>query len=246
MIFDDMELMDSFDVDIHDDPYEILKNLLPQTHQEVFYDIPDIEQPTLRVAEEVTTSQIQRLCLPLYALSRDGTKYVPERSGLNQWNARGRQRNPDELYIAYLADDRARVANFFPPRDTPFTLSLPNGNTISAKVCQAAYAKIPDEQYAQLTPAERQIVDERAKVGKSIMSNPNRVLGHWLLREVFELPENTIVTYDMLRQFGIDSVMFTKYSLENYSIDFCSLGTYERTYGLNDTDAYYDNDYLQE
>ena len=64
------------------------------------------------------------------------------------------------------------------------------------------------------------------------MSNPNKVLGEWLLRKVFELPHNTILTYEMLEVFGIDCVIFTKMGDLQYSIDFAELGTYERFYNL--------------
>ena len=59
------------------------------------------------------------------------------------------------------------------------------------------------------------------------MSNPNKVLGEWLLRKVFELPEGTLVTYEMLEKFGVDSVIFTKHSDSDYSVDFSEIGTYE-------------------
>lgn len=54
---------------------------------------------------------------------------------------------------------------------------------------------------------------------------------------MFGLPEGTLVTYDMLRVFGIDSVMFTRISERKYGIDFCVLGTYERMYNLHDIEA---------
>jgi len=174
-----------------------------------------------------------QLCLPLYATKANGEKYVPIRSGLNQWNANGRARHVNELYIAYNVKDRERCKEFFPPRDTQFDLTLPDGNKIVAKICQRAYPKLSIDEYEKLTSEERRIADEREKTGKSIMSNPNKVLGKWLLRDVFELPENTLVTYDMLLQFGIDSVLFTKYSDTEYSIDFCALGTYEKMYNLD-------------
>jgi len=98
-----------------------------------------------------------------------------------------------------------RNPNFFPPRDTVFQLTLPDGTVIPAKVCQDN--------------------------SKAIMSNPNRVLGEWLLRKVFELPMNTIVTYEMLLMYGIDSVVFTHNGGLNYSIDFAEIGTYESFYG---------------
>ena len=63
--------------------------------------------------------------------------------------------------------------------------------------------------------------------GKAIMSNPNYELGKWLLRDVFELPEGTLVTYEMLEKFGVDSVVFTKIDDRIYKIDFTNIGTYE-------------------
>lgn len=63
------------------------------------------------------------------------------------------------------------------------------------------------------------------------MTNPNSLLGEWLLREVFKLPYDTLVTYEMLVQFGIDSVLFTKLDDTKYKVEFCPIGTYEKFYG---------------
>lgn len=92
---------------------------------------------------------------------------------------------------------------------------MPDGTKISAKVCQEADKSNP------LT-------------GKAIMSNPNKVLGKWLLRDVFELAEGTIVTYEMLELFGVDSVIFVKNGELDYSVDFAEIGTYESFYGEKD------------
>lgn len=204
MLFENAEILDSFDVEIMADPYNFLMGFAD--------DISDTEimpvnytriAPVQRTDTPINTNN--RLCLRLYSENRRKGKFVPERSGLNQWNAQGRPRDPDELYIPYPAVDRNRISGFFPPRDTPFDLHLPNGDTISAKVCQAD--------------------------GKAIMSNPNKVLGKWLLRDVFELAEGTLVTYEMLQIFGIDSVIFTKIKDLEYSVDFSEIGTYEEFYG---------------
>ena len=64
------------------------------------------------------------------------------------------------------------------------------------------------------------------------MSNPNKILGEWLLRKVFELEEGTLVTYEMLQRFGIDSVIFTKHGDLEYSVDFSEIGTYEVFYNM--------------
>ena len=196
MIFEDMELLDTFEVEIMDDPYSFLMRLM--------YGEDGIEADTearemFRQAEPVRLPQI---CLRLYSSRADGRKFVADKSGLNQWNGARlvrrtgeyKRRDPNELYIPYPAEDRARTVGFFPDRDTVFNLRLPDGSVIPAKVCQAD--------------------------GKAIMSNPNKLLGEWLLRKVFELPEGTQVTYQMLQKFGVDSVVFTKHGDLDYSVDF--------------------------
>lgn len=198
MIFDDMTLLDAFEVQILEDPFEYLR-LFQKSLQ------------TLKESVQLKKQDEEKLCLPLYSLNKkDGTKQVHEHSGLNQWNAGGRKRNENELYIPYQKGDRERNSNFFPPRDTSFVLVLPDRTEISAKVCQAANKKCSLEKYNQLSKEEKEAEDRKALEGKSIMSNPNSILGKWLLRDVFDLEPGTLVTYDMLRVFNIDSVMFTK------------------------------------
>ena len=195
MIFDDMVLLDSFNVDILDDPYSYLMGLSDNI-------------PVNATDTRIDTTN--KICLRLYSTKSNGDKFVFEKSGLNQWNASGRARDPNEVYIPFPSEDRERNAGFFPPREQPFDLLLPDGTIISAKICQAD--------------------------GKAIMSNPNKVLGEWLLRKVFELAEGTILTYEMLEIFGIDCVIFTKLDELKYSIDFAELGTYEKFYGLKDNE----------
>ena len=209
MIFEDMELLDEFEVEIVDDPYELLEMVFDED-EEADADVAYNREP--RITRDFThrMERYRQLCLRLYATDRDGRKYVPERSGLNQWNANGRARDVNEIYIPYLKEDRERDLDFFPPRDTPFTLALPDGTEISAKVCQRAYRKLSDDEYENLSEEEKRIEDEKSLVGKSIMSNPNKVLGQWLLRDVLQIEEGTVITYDMLRVYNIDCVVFTK------------------------------------
>lgn len=56
--------------------------------------------------------------------------------------------------------------------------------------------------------------------GKAIMSNPNRDLGKWLLRDVLRLKQGELVTLDLLEKKGVNAVMFTKHSDGTYSVDF--------------------------
>lgn len=194
MIFDFLEQLDSFEVEILEDPYVFLSG----DHQDVVME---------NLVDNI--SRKPQLCLRLYSSNKKG-KFVGVKSGLNQWNAQGRPRNPNEIYIPYPKEDRDRIPDFFPPRDTPFNLRLPDGTVIPAKVCQ--------------------------QDSKAIMSNPNKLLGKWLLRDVFELPDRKLVTYQMLEKFGVDSVIFTKNAELDYSVEFSDLGTYEQFYGIEDNE----------
>ncbi len=115
--------------------------------------IDDPEDAILKILDLANESSAEdeeeTITLPLYS-SRNGG-YVPERSGLNRWNAKGRPRDFNKICIPYNKSLRDITKDFFPSRDVPFYLELPNGKHMSAKVCQAD--------------------------GKAIMSNPNRDLG---------------------------------------------------------------------
>lgn len=139
--------------------------------------------------------------LPLYSM-RGGAKNVPAKSGLNQWNASGRPRDPNEIYIPIPSWIHSKFPNFFPPRDQAFTLVLPNRNEMSAKVCQDN--------------------------SKALMSNPNAALGQWLLREVMNLGERELLTYEKLQEIGLDTVVIYKVDDETFDIDFTRIGSYEK------------------
>lgn len=140
----------------------------------------------------VTFTEKETLIMPLYSISHN-EKIVPQKSGLNQWNAGGRKRDINEVYIPFPAKLREKYADFFPPRDQCFDVILPSGKKLSMKVCQDS--------------------------GKAIMSNPNKELGQWLLRDVLQLENHELLTYDKLLELGIDSVEFKK-DESGYSIDF--------------------------
>lgn len=141
------------------------------------------------------------LILPLYTYIRGTSiKIVAEKSGLNQWNASGRKRHPDEVYIPYPADIRAIFDSYFPNRDTPFDVLLPNGKILSMKVCQSD--------------------------GKALMSNPNKSLGEWILRDILKVPYGKLVTYEMLLEIGIDAIIFEKIN-GKYRLNFAEVGKFE-------------------
>lgn len=183
--------IETFNVEILKDPYSFLLNQ------------SDLNIDIIRGSEEVETRDF--VYLPLYS-AQDGE--VHRSSGLNQWNAGGRKRHQDELYIPIPIWIHRDFEGFFPYKlgsgkpGTPFTLVLPDGLEYPAKVCQ--------------------------ENGKALMTNPNKLLGHWLLRHVLRIPPKTLVTYDMLENIGIDSVKITKLSEDRFRIDFAKIGSYDK------------------
>ena len=165
-----------FGVSILDDPLELFDEIAER--------IPEMQKAVIR----------KYVLLPLFSLKKGGVRYVPEKSGLNQWNASGRPRNHDEVYVPVPKNIHREHPGFFPPRDVPFRLRLPDGSELSAKICQA---------------------DDKA-----LMSNPNSALGKWILRKVLKLRPGKLLTYEMLEDLGIDHVSVTKIHENEYSIDF--------------------------
>lgn len=173
-----------FKVKILDDPYELLSRFVNYN--------TSVEKVAL-------APKYESVILPLF--SDRGGRNVPEKSGLNQWNAAGRKRNINEIYISIPTWIHRIFPDFFPDKDTSFTLRLPNGNELSAKMCQAGR--------------------------KALMSNPNLELGKWMLREVMDLEEGELLTYEKLQELDIDSVEVYKLSDKEYKIDFRPMGTFD-------------------
>ncbi len=182
--FDTRNALFSIEVEILNEPFMLLSRMFAYE--------------TGNVMEKVKT-QYPSVILPLF--SDRGGRNVPEKSGLNQWNAAGRPRDVNEIYIPIPAWIHERFPEFFPGRDVSFELKLPNGNVLSAKLCQAG--------------------------NKALMSNPNLELGKWLLRDVMNLKEKELLSYDKLRVIDIDSVEVFKIDEREYKIDFRPMGTYD-------------------
>lgn len=189
-------------VSVIEDPYELLKKLLITDDYEGRYeDLFKLNSAIQKQEEKKSRLDFGKsyVILPLFAM-KAGVKYVPEKSGLNQWNAGGRERQADEVYIPIPAKINSNFPEFFPEKDTAFTLHLPNGKSISAKPCQ--------------------------QNRKALMSNPNVDLGKWILRDILQLKEGELVTIDILNRMGFDSVVVYKDSPADYRIDVCRTLSY--------------------
>ena len=135
--------------------------------------------------------ETDEVVLPLYS-TRSFMGEVLPRSGLNQWNADGRPRDLDEVYIPVPAQVNNMYPTFFPERNVPFILQLPSGQCLSAKMCQ----------------------DGR----KALMSKPNSALGRWILRDVLKVKRGIVISMRMLHEIGIDSVTIRKVREGFYTI----------------------------
>lgn len=188
------DTIDSINIKIIENPFNFLYKCFDE-------DINIKYLPKEKDDSQVIKKEKQYIYLPMYAPS-DSKKRPAEKSGLNQWNAGGRARHPNEVYIPVPSWIHHKFPDFFPEsNDIYFKLHLPNGKTLQASMCQQGR--------------------------KGLMSNPNKELGKWLLRDVLKLPEETLVTRKILDEAGIDSVLIEKINDREYSIRFASTGKYE-------------------
>lgn len=157
----------NIEVEIIDEPLELLEKLF--AHETI--DIQNTKK---------TRKGIDYIILPLYSESKAKGRFVPEKSGLNQFNAGGRARNELEVYIPVPKYIHKNFPDFFPSREESFLLHLPNGSVLSAKICQDG--------------------------GKALMSNPNKDLGEWILRTVLKKRPMELVSITDLDRLGFDSV----------------------------------------
>jgi len=141
----------------------------------------------------------ETIYLPLFG----GGNKVFEKSGLNLWNAsqKERKRHPNEVYIPIPGEINKNFPKFFPGRETAFSLILPNGKNMKSKVCQ-------DNE-------------------KALMSYSNKELGKWILRDVLNLKEGELLTYERLQILGIDSVRIDKIDNKIFEINFSKIGSYD-------------------
>ena len=170
------------------------------------FDVEILEVPLLELQKLLDGNNLlfedqkrikQTIFLPLYGKD----KKVYEKSGLNQWNAKGRERDANEVYIPVPALIHRNFSTFFPNRDTPFNLKLPSGDVLKSKICQDG--------------------------GKALMSTSNKELGKWILRKVLKLDEEELLTYKKLQEVGVDSVRIDKIDNKKYEINFSKISSYE-------------------
>lgn len=152
--------------------------------------------------------------LPIYS---DRDMKVEEKSGFNAWNAASKNKGsgiPRPAFEAYIPISKwiHRVKpNFFGfnalnkeerNASSAFYLHLPDGRAIEAIVTQDA--------------------------GKSLQTNPQNILGKWILHDVLGLKERELLTMDRLVKLGVDSLKITKIDHANFSIELAETYAFEK------------------
>ncbi|MEG0334479.1 MAG: NgoFVII family restriction endonuclease [Akkermansia sp.] len=200
--FDIKSHLHEAEISIHEDPFQLILQLLKDAEfsGNIESQARSIVAKSSDILEFIPEQDAEEILLPLYAI-KNGEKYVYPKSGLNQWNAKGRSRHEWEVYVPIPSLIHKNFPDFFPTRDDIFTLILPSGEKLSAKICQDG--------------------------GKALMSNPNSSLGKWLLKDLLKKQDGELVTYGDFERVGIDSIALCKLSNGDYKLDFKEIDSYE-------------------
>lgn len=226
----------SVKIDIHDDPFYILENIFnsePSSNEKDCSVMPPLHDDNTYLVDEKSTFDTSldlkipqnlpitpsfdksdnSIMLPLY---NDDTYDVNEKSAFNASLASPKTKgsnNPRPAYEAYAHIPKyihQLFPNFFgfdaldreSRSNSHFNLHLPNGSMITAKITQDN--------------------------GKSLQTNPQSILGKWLLFSIFGLKEYEMLTRDILDEKEIDSIKITKIDNNNFRVDVCSYLDYEK------------------
>lgn len=198
MDFDLSDPLDSASVKIIDDAMTSIVELYESKFGKMIFE-NDNEYDEVEFSEYLPINIYleDSVILPLFSYKKVDNKkirFVPEKSGLNQWNASGRARDPREIYIPIPKYIHKSHPGFFPPRTESFILEIPGGKKLNVKLCQSE--------------------------DKALMSNPNKALGEWLLNRVFEQPMNKLITYEDMERIRVNAVRVSKLKNGQYYINF--------------------------
>ena len=126
------------------------------------------------------------------------TGEVPKKSGLNWWRAGGRERGPNEAYIALRKAQVPQAERVFGSVE-PGTVLL---------------AQTHDGERFELSVEGTQDFEGTA-VGKQISTRGDKsTLGKWIMRQCLRLPEGTVVDAAVLDQYGRSTVALFRLGID--------------------------------
>ncbi|RIY31574.1 hypothetical protein CJP74_06950 [Psittacicella melopsittaci] len=192
------------EINIHNDPFSLLEEVFSNSSLNN-YIFPE-SQPNVKEEENY-------IILPLY---NDNSYEVNDRSAFNASLGSSKSKGSDIPRPAYEAYAPIPVyihrlyPNFFgidaldkeARKNSSFYLHLPNGEKIIAKITQDN--------------------------GKSLQTNPQSILGKWLLFSIFGLNEYEKLTRKLIDEKEIDSIKITKIDNNNFKVDVSNYLEYEK------------------
>lgn len=169
---------------------------------------------SINLPSQETPKVEEVIYLPIYS---DSSFQVEEKSGFNAWNAAPKAKGTSYLrpdFEAYIPIPRW-IHYVFPcffgfdalndierNRSEGFKLHLPDGRNISGIVTQSS--------------------------GKSLQTNPQNILGKWILHDVLGLKARELLTMKRLNELGVDSLKITKIDNNNFKIELAETYAFEK------------------
>lgn len=154
---------------------------------------------------EIDSPITKKLKLPLYSRQLNEVQFG---SGLNWWNGGGRPRNPNEACIALSISDIEKNPDFFPDRANQgaiFTVYTDDGVKMKMQIEGGG----PIDNVTGI------------RYGKQIASKPHKAqFGEWILRNKLKLEEGTLVTREILKQYGKEEIEFLKINNKEYIMKY--------------------------
>ncbi|MEY8346656.1 NgoFVII family restriction endonuclease [Niallia circulans] len=170
---------------------------------------------TIDFTEDKTIQKVEEVIyLPLYS---DVSFTVEEHSGFNAWNGKPKTKGsltPRPVFEAY-ATIPSWIHRLFPRF---FAIDAFNKNEI--KNSDGFNLHLPDGRIIQARCTQEN--------GKSLQTNPQSILGKWILHDVLGLGAREVLTLKRLNDLGVDSLKITKIDNENFKIDLAETYAFEK------------------
>lgn len=195
----DHEIISKIPIDQFENPFDLIKQI----------SLNDLSSEQKQFEYKQNT-----IYLPMYSdlnFSIQPTSALNAQLGKPKVKGSNKRRPAYEAYIHIPSWIHRVFPNFFgtdpfadnPVNTTdPFNLYLPNGNVVTARNTQDN--------------------------AKGLQTNPQNILGKWILRDVFGLNPYEKLTDEMLIEFGVDSFKIVKIDEKNYSIDLAPTFAFEK------------------
>ncbi|HGN0333541.1 hypothetical protein J3U92_16615 [Proteus mirabilis] len=186
------------------DPFELLSHI----------HVTDSSISKLAPRKEKIEDPKKTIYLPIYS---DSSMKVEEKSGFNAWNAAPKTKGSNKLrpdFEAYIPIP-IWIHHIFPHFFGFNALDKEERNAAKGFELQ-----LPDDRIITAIVTQDN--------GKSLQTNPQSILGKWILHDVFGLKARELLTMDMLNELGVDSVKVTKVNDNKFKIDLADTSAFEQ------------------